>query len=372
MNDKARPDYAWPVTVILLPLLIFVLPSMLALFGDSGIPNHHRFAIIVMSVLYAAVFCVNYFWLVPATMIRGNRKSLLFLYNLVIILTSCVLITMWAESHGGIPFLPDAQHASVMKMIVGYICFALRDFITMVFSAALACALRLARQQEILRRRELELEAERHNIELKSLKAQLNPHFLFNAINNIYSLIAVSSDRAQKALYEFSGILRFLIYDASAVFVPLTKELGFIKDYVELMKLRLNPSVRLDCEIAGDDGGELTIAPLLLLTIVENAFKHMSRNAAGMMSISIRIGIEGEWFVCSVINSCSAGNDDGNAEHASGSGVGLDNVGRQLRLLYPGRHLFMCGREGDAYRAEIRILRSAMCKGAGDDQTLTR
>lgn len=144
---------------------------------------------------------------------------------------------------------------------MGYLRFVVRDGIMMVLSIALAYALRLAQDRENMRRKRLELEAEQRRIELKSLKAQLNPHFLFNSLNNIYALIAISPERAQKALHDLSGMLRFMIYDAANSFVPLQKEMQFISDYVELMKLRLSSGIRLDCAITTSGSEGLTIAP---------------------------------------------------------------------------------------------------------------
>lgn len=347
--------------MILLPLLLFFLPSMLALFGSGDHPPGHRVVIIVMASLYAAIFCLNYFWIVPATMIRENNKPLFFLYNFIAIMLACMFVPIWFEATGDSPHPhgPEPPHASVGQHIVMYLRFVLRDVITMIFAAALGCALRLAHHQEKLRRRELQLDSERHNIELQSLKAQLNPHFLFNAINNIYSLIAVSSDRAQKALHEFSGLLRFLIYDASNLYVPMAKEMEFIRDYVELMRLRLSPSMRLDCEITDcEEMLNMKIAPLLLLTIIENAFKHAGRNSDGYF-ISISISMDDKWLVCRVSNSCN--DDDTSHDYSSaGSGVGLVNVESQLRLLYPSAFSFDYGRIKDTYISEIRILRSSL------------
>lgn len=96
---------------------------------------------------------------------------------------------------------------------------------------------------------ELELNAEKQKIEIRSLKAQLNPHFLFNTFNNIYALIGFAPDRAQQALHDLSNMLRFMIYDSALPYVSVEKELHFISDYVELMRLRCSSSQRLGCNI---------------------------------------------------------------------------------------------------------------------------
>lgn len=369
-KKRTGPKFARTATVVILSLLLFFLPCMLVLFSSTDEPHEWRMVVTIMAALYAAIFCLNYFWIVPATMIRNNKRTLFFLYNLIAIIAACSVIPLWFEFHGGIPGPHGRypEHLGIFQHILGYLRLTLRDVITMILSAGLAYALRLSQHQENLRQCELQLEAERHSIELRSLKAQLNPHFLFNAINNIYSLIAVSSDRAQKALYEFSGILRFLIYEASEMYVPLSKELTFIRDYVELMKLRLSPSIKLDCGISDAGTARLSIAPLLLLTMVENAFKHVDRNAEHPF-ISIHIGVVEDQLVCSINNSCSSFDHPATPETASGSGVGLVNVENQLRLLYPDAYTFDHGCVADIYHAEIRIKVSALMNNRQPDCT---
>lgn len=354
MKAQTKTNRAWTTTVILLAFLLFYFPSMLALFDRSGSPG--LVPGLLSSTIYTSIFCINYLWLIPAVLIHGN-KALFFLCNSVLVIIGCSFIPMWFQSNGGLPVPRHVaeQMNSFGDYLLGYIRFVIRDGLTMVLSIALAYALRVSKEQEKMRRRQLEVESERHSIEIKSLKAQLNPHFLFNAINNIYSLIGVSSDRAQKALYELSGMLRFLIYDASAVFVPIAKEFPFIRNYIELMKLRLSPSVRLEVEISEEDTDSMVIAPLLFMTLIENAFKHMAANEGGNF-IAIKIGIERDWLVCRVSNSC---NPDA-PQSITNSGVGLANVESQLRLLYPDSAEFCHGEKDGIYTSEIRILGSVL------------
>lgn len=350
MKQQPKTNSAWTTTVILLAFLLFYFPSMLALFDRNGGPG--LVPGLMSSTIYTSIFCLNYLWLIPGGLMRGDRM-LFIICNLVLVMFGCSLIPMWFQWHGGIPIprhIAEQIH-SLGDYLLGYIHFVIRDCVTMVLSIALAYALRVSKEQEAMRRHQLEVESERHNIELKSLKAQLNPHFLFNAINNIYTLIGVSSDRAQKALYEFSGMLRFLIYDASADFVPLEKEFKSIRDYIELMKLRLNPSVRLEVEISEEGTTRMAIAPLLFMTLIENAFKHMTSNADGKF-ISIKIGIEHEWLVCRVINSY---NPDMPVS-LTDSGVGLTNVENQLRLLYGDSAKLRHSEKDEIYTTEIKIV----------------
>ena len=359
-NIKVRSNFAGTATVVLLSFLLFYFPSMLAIFSKGDEPWRWTLMSIVMATLYTAIFCINYFWIVPATLFKNDRKLIFFLSNILLILLACSIIPIWFESHGGLPRPRHLayQQLSIWQYLMGYIKFIIRDGITMILAAALAYALRLSKEHENMRRRELELDAERQQIELKSLKAQLNPHFLFNSLNNIYALITISPDRAQKALHDLSNMLRFMIYDAACAYVPLSKEVQFISDYVELMKLRLSSSIKLECNISTIHTEGLSIAPLLFLTLVENAFKHATNNGSGSF-INIEICTDGECVTCRVRNSCAEDNVN-SSKPLTESGVGLTNVERQLRLLYPQSHVISLDRSDNVFTAEIKIQLNAL------------
>ncbi|MFG6426227.1 sensor histidine kinase [Lepagella muris] len=367
-NEKVRSNFAGTATAILLSFLLFYFPSVLAIYGHDDEPGIWTIFSIVMATLYTLIFCVNYFWIVPYSFFRSNKKVMFFILNAVIVTAACGLVPLWFETHGGLPRPRHLENLSLSigQYLMGYLRFVVRDGIMMVLSIALAYALRLAQDRENMRRKRLELEAEQRRIELKSLKAQLNPHFLFNSLNNIYALIAISPERAQKALHDLSGMLRFMIYDAANSFVPLQKEMQFISDYVELMKLRLSSGIRLDCAITTSGSEGLTIAPLLFLTLVENAFKHVADNGNGAF-ISIAISTDEDSVICRVENSC--GDTATRPSMSNGeSGVGLTNVERQLRLIYPGVHSLTLKKEGGIFHARITIAKTAMTVSARGTQ----
>lgn len=314
-----------------------------------------------MATFYSAIFCVNYFWLVPATIIRNDNKSLYFIVNACLIIVICGIIPVWFETHGGLPLPKHKVQAeiSVSQYLMGYIKFVIRDGITMVLAAGLAYALRLSEERENVRRRELMLNAEQRQIELKSLKAQLNPHFLFNSLNNIYALIGFAPERAQEALHELSGMLRFMIYDSASSFVPLSKEAQFITNYAQLMKLRLGSATNLECNINVDREEELYIAPLLFLSLVENAFKHSGSNDRDNF-IVIDLSIAGANLVCRTSNTFPSEKNRTMPGMEKESGVGIENVRKQLRLLYPERHNFQISDTVGVFTAEIKIAVSAL------------
>lgn len=337
----------WPV--VLLAFLLFYFPSALAILGKGGEPREWILFSILMSTCYAMVFCINYFLIVPATLVRTDRKVVYLAVNFAIVSLGCLLVPVLMTLVDGLPRPRhlDVTGKSFAGCVMAYMGFVIRDGVMMILSAGLALALRLSSERENVRRRELELEGERRQIELQSLKAQLNPHFLFNSLNNIYALIGFAPERAQQALHELSGMLRFMIYESGAPTVPASRELQFITSYVELMKLRLTPTARLECDIREVGGDSYTVAPLLLLTIVENAFKHSGPNGRDHY-ISILAGVDRGVLTCRVSNTYGD-------QTRSGHGVGLANIGRQLGLLYPGRHSLEIDDADGVYRVSLRI-----------------
>ena len=302
---------------------------------------------------------MNYFLIVPKILFGKDSRILFFTVNFVLVVFLCSLLPLWFEAHGGLP-RPRHLHGVTMttgQLLVGYVRFIIRDGVMMILSIALAYAMCLSKAREEMRSRVLELEAERRKTELMNLKAQLNPHFLFNSLNNIYALIAIDPDKAQQSLHELSNMLRFMIYDSEAASVPLDKEIQFIRDYIRLMSLRLNPSVTLTSGFPEISDGSLHIAPLLILTLVENAFKHVALKD-GKGFIDIRISLNEEGLCCHVSNSC-IGKSTANLEKGI-SGVGLKNIEKQLGLLYPSEYQLKTECIAGEYHSELIIKNSAL------------
>ena len=177
------------------------------------------------------------------------------------------------------------------------------------------------------------LEKEKSVAELQQLKSQLNPHFLFNALNNIYALITFNPAQAQLAVHTLGDMLRHQLYEATQEKIPLRKEVDFIRNYCRIMQLRLPANVTVSLELPDDDS-DIMIAPLLFAPLVENAFKHgVSPSEPSRIAITIAI-TGGRSAVCTVRNSVFPKN----AGDRSGSGIGLENLRKRLDLLYPGKY----------------------------------
>jgi LytS/YehU family sensor histidine kinase len=175
--------------------------------------------------------------------------------------------------------------------------------------------------------------------ELRLLQSQLNPHFLFNVLNTLYgTALHEHANRTAGGIQQLGDMMRFMLHDNNLNAIPLKKEIAYLRNYIDLQKLRIQSSV--DIEIHDDiyaDRSELTIAPMLLIPFVENAFKHgISLNAKSSVMISLKD--EGAQLTFEVKNTRHSRRHADPEKHQSG--VGLKNVRERLKLLYPGKHKF--------------------------------
>ena len=195
-----------------------------------------------------------------------------------------------------------------------------------------------------------ELERSRTEAELQNLKSQLNPHFLFNTLNNIYSLIQLDADRAQSVVHDLSRLLRYVLYDSSRPTVPLRAGGDVLRDYIALMRIRQPRHVRIYVSLP-EEPSQAPVAPLLFISLVENAFKHGVSNEKPSY-ITIELNEIGEQLICRIRNS----RFPKNGEDRSGSGIGLKNLQKRLEMIYPGRYTFEYGPLGETdYQALLTI-----------------
>lgn len=194
-----------------------------------------------------------------------------------------------------------------------------------------------------------ELINQRQASELALLRSQVNPHFLFNTLNNIYSLVYKKSDEAPEAVMKLSSVMRYMFFDASADKVPLIKEIDYLKSFIELQKLRISHPDFVSLQIKGNPDGH-QIAPMLLISFVENAFKHSSKLHQPGIIIRLTADKEGIKFI--VVNYMKKTKL---TESKTNSGIGLDNIRRRLQLTYPGRHKLTIAQDGELYSVNLEI-----------------
>lgn len=333
--------------------LIYILPAVFDVFPRSESNNPHPWLEFILPVVCILAFGVNYIYLVPMLMKR-RVSSHYYLYNAVLIISSVFIVTAVHECYHKIdektaPILMERIHNDDgahprMEHPHPVAHFVFRDTVYVMLAILLAYTLRSISESERLRRRQAQIEANAKSFELRCLRLQLNPHFLFNTLNNIYALTEFSTQRARKAILELSTMLRYLIYEANGRTVALRREIEIIRNFIELSKLRLDPTFNLNISIDDCSSEDATIPPLILLTLVENAFKHCNKSSADAF-VDIHIEITADHaLICRVENSID---DDNSAslqksnslyppvnKDESAHGIGLTNIRQQLALLY--------------------------------------
>ena len=201
-------------------------------------------------------------------------------------------------------------------------------------------------------------EKEKINAELELLKAQLHPHFLFNTLNNLYSLVYEKSDRAPKMLMRLSGLLSYVLYECKADEVLLSKEISIIKDYVSLEKERYGDRLDVSLNFSGDIDNKM-LAPMLFQPFIENAFKHGTSEQLGKVWMSIDLSVKENQLYFKIINSC----DNNATAILEKHGVGIENVKKRLELLYPENFQLQNGVENDVYivslSLELKVVKTA-------------
>ena len=186
--------------------------------------------------------------------------------------------------------------------------------------------------------------------ELSALKAQINPHFLFNNLNTIYGMALQKNDRTPKVILQLSDFLRYVLYDTSSETIPLEKEVEIIRTYVNLQKERINPDITTVEFITKGDFKRVDIAPLLLLPLAENCFKYGKGKSKGLIKINIEYN--GEQLQFSTANKITR-REKPKAE--KNSGIGLSNVEKRLNLIYPGQFTLEYGETEGIFRLKLTI-----------------
>lgn len=196
--------------------------------------------------------------------------------------------------------------------------------------------------------RKKEIENEKLGAELRFLKAQINPHFLFNTLNNLYYLAFTNSPNTTEVIAMLSQMMRYMIYDSNHARVPLSKEIEYMENYINLEKLRLNNDVPIEFDVQGTVEGK-QIVPLILITFLENAFKHGVSTNSTEAFIKVKIVLDEKMCIFSVENTKLP--DKSNEK----SGIGLQNVKRRLDLSYPNNYVLNVKETPERYSVELHL-----------------
>lgn len=344
-EKKASRLFLW--VNLLACVMLFSFPFLLTPHNETM--TFSRYLGFVGGILtYLAIFYLNYLWLIEHYLFK--RKWLpFFLVNLLIIIGLCALLFIW-HNYYMTHIATDAPPMRKPHGPVFFLIFCIRNAVLMVFSASLAVAIRMTFQWQRTEREKVSMQAAASQAELKNLKSQLNPHFLFNTLNNIYALTRVEPNKAQEALLHLSKTLRYVLYDNNQERVPLEKEVSFTRNYIDLMSLRLGANVRLNVSLPSDAAVTgWSVAPLVFIMPVENAFKHGISPSAPSF-IDIELVLEDPFLRFTVKNSYFPKE----VGDLSGSGIGQENLRRRLELLYQGKASYNAGLdEKEGYWAQL-------------------
>jgi len=214
---------------------------------------------------------------------------------------------------------------------------------------ALAATIKLFKVWYTDQQQKQALITEKQQAELNFLKTQIHPHFLFNTLNNLYALTLKKSDEAPDVVIKLSELLRYMLYECSEKFVSLSKELSFLNNYIELQSIRHDKSiVHIDHQLKGDPNNKV-IAPLLLLPIIENCFKHGITQSNKGVHIQIALSIEPDLLFLHVRNTL----DTKNTSYTEG--LGINNIRRRLELIYPDHHELTITTEDGFFDVNLKI-----------------
>ena len=216
--------------------------------------------------------------------------------------------------------------------------------------AAIAFVLKFGKYWYLKEQRNLQLQKENAEAQLKLLTAQVHPHFLFNTLNNIYSQTQTESPKGSKMIMELSDMLRYILAEGSKAEVPLKKELAMLQDYINLEKVRYGNKLDLHLSIP-DDTGDLQIAPLILLPFVENCFKHGTSKFLTKPWVNLKIEVKGNNLLLKLMN----GKDEDSDKIHPKSGTGISNVQKRLNLLYPDKYELQISDENEVFIVNLLL-----------------
>ena len=299
----------------------FYMFTKLDLIRNAGL-EHYVIDTIVRNGLLALLLYLNLLFLIP----KFAQRKKIFSYTVLL-----------AAALTGYVLLKNAYDVYLYGYVTGiesqksffyntYYNFSIA-FFYLAFSIALHLSKAWYTQRELIRK----MEMEKLNAELDYLRAQINPHFVFNSINTIYFQIDRKNETARKSLSSFSEMLRYQLYECNGKEIPVEKEVAYLKNYVALQQMRKDEHYNITF-MEGEDLRGFSISPLLLIPFIENAFKHISHYPE-RNEIRIRLARDENIFTLSVYNT-----KEENGKNETYTGIGLMNARRRLELLYKGRH----------------------------------
>lgn len=298
--------------------------------------------VLSISPILAAGIYLNFYVLIPK-LFRQKKYFLYAIFTLATLLLMPYLSILTLNYYYNFRRLP--QVATMFFSFMGYFIW----FSEIAFLLSITTAIKVARQWLAKERYSRVLEKEKFNAEISLFKQQINPHFVFNALNSIYFAIPKSADLAQDIVMRLSEMLSHQLYDINKEWIPLSKEVEYLKNYIEIERIRQGKSLNLDCQIP-EFVPHLQITPILLLPFVENAFKYAPTFNPSDYWVKIQIAVEGNQLIFQTENPFIA--DHQTTKHQKG-GIGIANVKKRLEMVYPKKHKLSITQHDQIWKVDL-------------------
>ena len=318
--------------------VVFIMPALIFISEGNQRFEEALYRSLTSLPFLMLLFYLCYFWLIDRLWFK---KQYIFFILVAVTLIFCVSYSKYElfsyfDLHKGKRHMPPF-HA-----------FVYFDFLSNLLPVVFAMAIRYAQRNFSLEIAQKEAQAHKLQADLTQLRYQLQPHFFFNALNNIYSLIEFNPQKAQQSVHSLSKLMRHFMQNSDQKQISLAEEVDFLQQYISLMQLRLTDKTTVQVDFP-KQVPQLTIAPLLFISLVENAFKHgVSATTTTTLSFSLRV--EGDTIIFRSENTKIP-----TQESLYSSGIGIDNLKKRLTLLYPERHQYTIEEKEGKYIAQLTI-----------------
>lgn len=306
----------------------------LGFFGEIGNEKHpfDMGQALHMLIHFTGIIAASYFnmyFLIPRYLTTHKYQTYFVFVILTVVISTVLFQVIKYAIHEYILTEENSEEIFFMFFHVSFYCLLMLMITTLFY---------FLRRRMNLKEMELKLqEAEKQKVEaeLKALKAQINPHLLFNALNNIYSLALENNKKTPKAVLELSELMTYVLYDCQCDKISLSKEIAFIRNYIVLEKSRFEESVDVKMEVDELSISNVSVAPLLFIPFIENAFKHCNKSGSQIAEIFIKFDTTYlPLLKMEVINTF----ENSQETKTERKGVGLENIKQRLEFLYPNRH----------------------------------
>jgi two-component system, LytTR family, sensor kinase len=352
MNKMILRPWFFGVVPLLVWSLLLVLP-FLSTPPSVSVTEHNRFLthVLVANVMLLAVFYIHTYLLYP---LLKQKSLLLYIAALFVAIAAFWCISWFTRfvplGNAGFNFGPGGPRHHFGPPLLGGPWGGLPIFPTIIVLLCSFCyriILENAAREELLK----EKETAHLRTELNFLRSQVNPHFLFNILNNLTSLARKKSDKLEPSIVSLSQLMRYMLYDSSDNKVPLAKEMEYLESYINLQKLRYGDELKVDVTFSINNN-DCLVEPMLFIPLVENAFKYGTENAGdNLIMIDLLVPEDGSKLYFKVINFY----DPDTPSAGKSTGIGLKNIGRRLELLYPDKYEFNISNNQKRYIAELTL-----------------